>query len=404
MAHFELAPQGEGFARIKVIGVGGAGGNAVNNMIDDGLDDLAEFIVCNTDLQALGRNQAATRVQLGEQVTRGLGAGGNPDVGRKAALEDSQRIVELLQGADMVFIACGLGGGTGTGAAPVIAQAARDMGALTVAVSTMPFKFEGKKRRKRAEEGLEALGQEVDTLIKIPNQKLVEVVDHSVSVADAFRLADKVLLDAVRGITELIRTTGEINVDFADVKAIMRDAGPALMGTGWGEGEGRAIRAAQEAISSPLLEDIGVDGATGILLNITGGSDLKLHEVIEAAELIEAAAHEDVELIYGQVFDQHMTDQVKITVIATGFEPAGRAQDPVAQVQAEARRERPSQIGMPYRAQGSERPLNRVYNRRPDSGSDATRPSSAPRSPATQAMFTDAEIDIPTFIRKQTAD
>lgn len=402
MAHFELEQSAERPARIKVIGVGGAGGNAVNNMIDDGLEGLVEFIVTNTDLQALSRSRAELRVQLGEQVTRGLGAGGEPEMGRKSALEDSQRIAELLQGSDMVFIACGLGGGTGTGAAPVIAQAARDIGALTVAVSTMPFKFEGKRRRRRAEEGLDALGQEVDTLIKIPNQKLLEVVDQSVTVTEAFRLADKVLLDAVRGITELIQVPGEINVDFADVRAIMNNAGPALMGTGWGEGDNRAIMAAQQAISSPLLEDVGVDGATGILMNITGGPDLKLMEVSDAAELIEEAAHDDVNLIYGQVIDQEMKDQVKVTVIATGFEPAEQYEEPVEEMQAEARQRRPSQIGMPYKSQQStERPLARALNRRPDNQEQAKATVHA-RPQSTQAMFSEAEIDIPTFIRKQT--
>lgn len=401
MAHFELEQPTERPARIKVIGVGGAGGNAVDNMIDAGLEGMVEFIVCNTDLQALGRSRSELRVQLGENVTRGLGAGGDPEVGRKSALEDSQRIAELLQGADMIFIACGLGGGTGTGAAPVIAQAARDIGALTVAVSTMPFKFEGKKRRRRADEGLDALGQEVDTLIKIPNQKLLEVVDQSVTVTEAFGLADKVLLDAVQGITELIQVPGKINVDFADVSSIMSNAGPALMGTGWGEGEDRAVKAAQLAISSPLLEDVGVEGATGILMNITGGPDLKLMEISEAAELIEEAAHDDVNLIYGQVIDPEMTDQVKVTVIATGFERVGADAAPVEETQAEARRKRPSQIGTPYRST-KERPLNRVYNRRTNEPNDQQGAVVHSRPQSNQTMFSEAEIDIPTFIRKQT--
>jgi cell division protein FtsZ len=273
---------------------------------------------------------------------------------------------------------------------------------LTVAVSTMPFKFEGKRRRRRAEEGLDSLGQEVDTLIKIPNQKLLEIVDQSVTVTEAFRLADKVLLDAVRGITELIQVPGEINVDFADVRAIMSNAGPALMGTGWGEGDNRAIIAAQQAISSPLLEDVGVDGATGILMNITGGPDLKLIEVSEAAELIEEAAHEDVNLIYGQVIDESMKDQVKVTVIATGFEPVGKTDDISDEAIAEARQRRPSQIGMPYRTQSKERPLARALNRRPDSQDQQAKAMVHARPQSTQAMFSEAEIDIPTFIRKQT--
>lgn len=402
MAHFELEQSAERPARIKVIGVGGAGGNAVNNMIDDGLEGLVEFIVCNTDLQALSRSRAELRVQLGEGVTRGLGAGGEPDMGRKAALEDMPRIGELMQGADMIFIACGLGGGTGTGAAPIIAQVAREIGALTVAVSTMPFNFEGKRRRSRAEEGLISLGNEVDTLIKIPNQKLLEIVDQSVTVKDAFKLADKVLLEAVRGITELIQVAGDINVDFADVCTIMRQAGPALMGTGWGEGEGRAVRAAQMAISSPLLEDVGVDGATGILMNITGGPDLKLIEVSEAADLIESAAHEDVNLIYGQVIDPNMTDQVKVTVIATGFQTANKAADDASdRAKAEVRATRPSQVAMPFRV-SSERPLARALSKRSDPDAAQAKATVHARPQSAQAMFSEAEIDIPTFIRKQT--
>lgn len=402
MALFEIEQSAERPARIKVIGVGGAGGNAVNNMIDDGLEGLVEFIVCNTDLQALSRSRAELRVQLGESVTRGLGAGGDPDIGRKSALEDMPRLGELLQGADMIFIACGLGGGTGTGAAPIIAQVAREIGALTVAVSTMPFKFEGKRRGGRADEGLSNLSNEVDTLIKIPNQKLLEVVDQSVTVTEAFRLADRVLLDAVRGITELIQIPGEINVDFADVRSIMSNAGPALMGTGWGEGDERAIQAAQQAISSPLLEDVGVEGATGILMNITGGPDLKLMEISEAAELIEEAAHDDVNLIYGQVIDPNMSEQVKVTVIATGFELVAASEETANHAQAEVRRTRPSQIGTPYRV-SSERPLARALNRRADQVEQSQAKAMVHARPqTTQAMFSEAEIDIPTFIRKQT--
>jgi cell division protein FtsZ len=403
MAHFELEQSAERPARIKVIGVGGAGGNAVNNMIDDGLEGLVEFIVCNTDLQALARNRAEVRVQLGEGVTRGLGAGGDPDIGRKSALEDMPRIGEFIQGADMIFIACGLGGGTGTGAAPVIAQVAREIGALTVAVSTMPFNFEGKRRRRRALEGLDALAQDVDTLIKIPNQKLLEVVDQNMTVTEAFRMADKVLLDAVRGITELIQIPGEINVDFADVRSIMSNAGPALMGTGWGDGENRAVCAAQQAISSPLLEDVGVDGAMGILMNITGGPDLKLMEVSQAAELIEDAAHEDVNLIYGQVFDPDMTDQVKVTVIATGFDHA-EAQAEVPQVM-EQRRQRPTQQPAQHphhQYRPTERPLARALNRRPEAEPAPAKQMVHARPEPHHAVFNEAEIDIPTFIRKQT--
>lgn len=400
MATFELEQSAERPARIKVIGVGGAGGNAVNNMIDGGLEGMVEFMVANTDLQALSRSRAGLRIQLGEMVTRGLGAGGEPDMGRKAALEDMNRLTELLSGADMVFITCGLGGGTGTGAAPIIAQIAREIGALTVAVATMPFHFEGRKRRRRAEEGLTSLSNEVDTLIRIPNQKLLEVVDESVTVTEAFRMADRVLFDAVGGITELIQTPGEINVDFADVRAIMSCSGPALMGTGWGEGDRRALDAAERAISSPLLEDVGVQGASGILINITGGPDLKLMEVSEAAALIEEAAHEDANIIYGQVIDPDMVDKVKITVIATGFQAEANRAEHADQARAETgrRSQVPSQTPAAFAA--TERPLKRALNRRPEAAEAAqVRADVVARA---QSMFSDAEIDIPTFIRKQT--
>jgi cell division protein FtsZ len=401
MARFELQQPDKHPARIKVIGVGGAGGNAVNNMIDAGLENLVEFIVCNTDLQDLDRSRAEVKVQLGDMVTRGLGAGGDPDIGRKSALEDMNQIGELIQGADMIFIACGLGGGTGTGAAPIIAQQSKELGILTVAVATIPFKFEGRRRRTRAFDGLEALSQEVDTLIKIPNQKLLEVVDRHLSMIEAFKIADKVLLDAVQGITDLIQNSGQINVDFADVRSIMRNAGPALMGTGWGEGDGRAIEAAREAISSPLLEDVGVEGAKGILLHITGGADLALAEVAEAADLIEEAAHEDVNLIFGHVIDDSMGDRVKVTVIATGFQQTQTEEemDDRARAQVETTKRRTSQPpAQPYRA-SSDRSYNRALNRRPEASNTGGEP--APVRVGTP-IFNEAEIDIPTFIRKQT--
>ncbi len=398
MANFEPVQPNKHHARIKVIGVGGAGGNAVNNMIDAGLEQLVEFIVCNTDLQDLERSRAEMKIPLGESVTRGLGAGGDPEMGRKSALEDTNQIGELIQDADMIFIACGLGGGTGTGAAPVIAQKAKEIGALTVAVATTPFGFEGKRRRLRAEEGLDTLGQEVDTLIRIPNQKLLEVVDRDVSFDDAFRIADKVLLDAVQGITDLIPTVGKINLAFADVKTIMNDAGPALMGTGWGEGETRAIDAAREAIASPLLEDVGVDGCTGILIHITGGPDLKLLEASEAAEFVQESAHDNVEVIFGYVVDPDMTDKVKVTVIATGFTPSEESDEVMSRAEARVERDkgRQSQMPLPYRASG-DRTVNRALNRRSDA---------PPKEPVPvrvgSPMYNEAEIDIPTFIRKQT--
>jgi cell division protein FtsZ len=306
-------------AKIKVIGIGGAGGNAINTMIESGLEGV-EFIAANTDAQALQRNLAPEKVQLGTTVTRGLGAGGKPEVGRKSALEDVQRISEVLQNTDMVFITAGMGGGTGTGAAPIISQIARDQGALTVAVVTKPFEFEGQQRFRNASGGLEELTDSVDTVITIPNQKLVTLAEDDITMMDAFKRADDVLVQAVRGISDLIITTGMINVDFADVRAIMSATGRALMGTGFGRGEHRAHDAAQVAINSPLLDDISVEGATGILINFTAGPDIKLREINEAASLIREAADREANIIFGLVTDESMADTVKVTVIATGFD------------------------------------------------------------------------------------
>ncbi len=315
----EFADDAELHARIKVVGVGGSGGNALNTMITSGLEGV-EFIAANTDAQALESNLAPTKIQLGPQLTKGLGAGGNPDVGRKSALEDVQRIQEALAGADMVFITAGMGGGTGTGAAPIIAQIAKDQGALTVGVVTKPFVFEGRKRFRNAEQGTLELMAAVDSIITIPNQKLLDLGDDDLTMLDAFQRADDVLLQAVQGISDLIVNAGMINVDFADVKTIMSKTGRALMGTGYAKGERRALEAAEIAISSPLLDDISVNGATGILINFTAGPDIKLREINEAAKLIQEAAHEDAEIIFGVVTDPDMSDVVKVTVIATGFD------------------------------------------------------------------------------------
>jgi len=306
-------------AKIKVIGVGGGGGNAINTMIVSRLEGV-DFIAANTDLQALESNQSQIKIPLGSKATRGLGAGANPEIGRQAATEDRDRIAEVLQGADMVFVTAGMGGGTGTGAAPVIAEVARELGALTVGVVTKPFGFEGKKRRRHADEGIAALAAAVDTLITIPNERLLMVAGQKTTMLDAFRKADDVLLNAVRGISDLITIPGLINVDFADVKTIMSNMGRALMGTGRAGGERRAIEAAQQAISSPLLEDVSITGATGILINITGGPDLTLYEVNEASTLIQEAAHEDANIIFGSVIDPSIGDELRITVIATGFD------------------------------------------------------------------------------------
>jgi cell division protein FtsZ len=310
-------------ARIKVIGCGGSGGNAVNTMINFGLEGV-EFIVVNTDAQALNNNAAPTRLNIGNAVTRGLGAGADPERGRKAAMEDHQRIKELITGADMVFITAGMGGGTGTGAAPVIAQLAREEGALTVGVVTKPFLFEGRQRSRRAELGLQQLGETVDTLITIPNQKLLMLGEDDLSFVDAFRKADEVLYQAVKGISDLITQNGIVNVDFADVKTVMNSMGRALMGTGIAKGQNRARLAAEMAVSSPLLDDISVDGATGVLINIVGGPDLKMREIQEAASLVQEQAHEDANIIFGASIDEQLGENVKVTVIATGFDAVER--------------------------------------------------------------------------------
>jgi cell division protein FtsZ len=313
-----MAETNELGAKIKVIGVGGGGGNALNTMIGAGLSGV-DFIAANTDCQALQNNKAPTKIQIGAQVTKGLGAGANPEIGRQAALENREQILAVLEGADMVFVTAGMGGGTGTGGAPVIADLARQVGALTVGVVTKPFVFEGKRRQKQAEGGLSELKGAVDTLITIPNQRLLQVANNKTTLLDTFKKADEVLLNAVQGISDLITIPGLINVDFADVRTIMSNMGVALMGTGCAAGEGRALAAAKQAVESPLLEDVTIDGATGILINITGGPDLTLFEVNEASSLIHEAAHEDANIIFGSVIDESMGDLIKITVIATGF-------------------------------------------------------------------------------------
>lgn len=321
MALIELEEEVTTHAKIKVIGVGGGGGNAINTMIASGLEGV-DFIAANTDLQALESNLAPTKIQLGKEITRGLGAGANPDVGREAALENTSQLQEVLQGADMVFVTAGMGGGTGTGAAPVIAKVGKELGCLTVGVVTKPFTFEGRKRMRQAESGIDTLQQQVDTLINIPNERLLSVAGQATTMLDAFRKVDEILLNAVQGISDLIVVHGFINVDFADVRTVMAETGRALMGSGFATGERRALEAAKAAINSPLLEDTTIDGATGILINITGGPDLTLSEINEAALLIQEAAHEDANIIFGSVIDANMEDQVRITVIATGFEPA----------------------------------------------------------------------------------
>lgn len=310
-------------AKIKVIGVGGGGGNAVNRMIQAGIGGI-EFLVANTDQQAMRNSLAPTKIQIGSKLTKGLGAGANPDIGKQAALEDTDRILEALSGSDMIFITTGMGGGTGTGAAPIIASLAAELGALTVAVVTKPFDFEGKRRRVQAEQGIRALRECVDTLITIPNQRLLNFVERATSLGDAFKIADDVLRQAVQGISDLITVPGEINLDFADVRTIMHGMGMALMGTGVSTGEHRAVEAAQRAISSPLLEEASIEGAKGVLINITGGPDMTLFEVHEAASIIQEAADEEANIIFGTVIDPRMKDEIKVTVIATGFDTASK--------------------------------------------------------------------------------
>jgi cell division protein FtsZ len=354
MALLEFDDEPANRAKIKVIGVGGGGGNAINTMIESRLDGV-DFVAANTDIQALESNQAPLKLALGGALTKGLGAGANPEVGRNAALEDISKLTECLQGADMVFVTAGMGGGTGTGAAPIIAQVARECGALTVGVVTKPFGFEGRRRRKQADDGIATLQSCVDTLITIPNDRLLSVAGQKTTMLDAFHKADEVLLNAVQGISDLITIPGLINVDFADVRTIMKEMGRALMGMGRACGERRAIEAAQQAISSPLLEDVNITGATGILINITGGPDLTLFEVNEASTLIQEAAHEEANIIFGSVIDANFVDEVRITVIATGFDKAAAMQyeEPTERT---VERKRATQIAMPYTVPAAARP------------------------------------------------
>lgn len=315
---FELEENANFGANIKVIGIGGGGSNAVQTMIEGGLSGV-EFVVANTDRQALAHNKADGKIQLGQELTKGLGAGANPEIGKRAAIESYNDIVAQLEGADMVFVTAGMGGGTGTGGAPVVAKIAKELGALTIGVVTRPFIFEGKKRKRHADGGIQELKENVDTLIVIPNQKLLSVSSEKTPLLETFKRADQVLLHAVKGISDLINIRGLINLDFADIRTVMAAKGMAIMGSGLATGESRAVEAATQAISSPLLENISIDGATGIIINVTGGSDLTLWEVNEASTLITEAAHEDAEIIFGAVIDEEMGENVSVTVIATGF-------------------------------------------------------------------------------------
>jgi cell division protein FtsZ len=330
-------------AKIKVIGLGGGGSNAINRMMEARFTGV-EFIVANTDVQALRASPAPVKLQLGARLTMGLGAGADPEVGKNAALEDREQIKKLLEGADMVFVTAGLGGGTGTGSAPIVAATAKEMGILTVAVVTKPFAFEGRRRSQQAETGLAELRGVVDTLITIPNQRLLAVVDRGTPLVEAFKVADTVLLQAVQGISDLILVPGLINLDFADVRTIMAGMGMALMGAGVGKGEHRALDAAQKAVASPLLDETSIDGARAILINFTGGPDLSLHEVEEAARVVQEAAHEEAHIIFGAVIDPSMQDEVRITVIATGFSERKEDNQPSGKV---VEIQRPSRPGAP---------------------------------------------------------
>jgi len=404
-------------AVIKVIGVGGGGGNALNTMIESGLGGV-EFIAANTDAQALSHNRAATKVQLGAEITRGLGCGANPDRGRASALEARDRLRELLEGSDMVFVTAGMGGGTGTGAAPIVAEVAREVGALTVGVVTKPFPFEGRVRMKHAGHGLEELHSVVDTLITIPNQRLLSLAGKGTAMKDAFSIADQVLLNAVRGISDLITIHGLINLDFADVRTVMNEAGTALMGTGIGQGDTRAIDAAAAAISSPLLEDLSIEGARGVLINITGGSEMTLFEVNEASSLVHEAAHEDANIIVGAVIDDSLgEDELRVTVIATGLdsedarrtppappEPRRRVPDPVEEIERERAMvdapnvtplREPEPIPVQARAEAPVEPeqQQRVAN----GGQNAEEMAHT----GFESPFED-ELDTPAFLRKRT--
>ncbi len=384
-------------AIIKVVGVGGGGVNAVNRMIEAGLRGV-EFIAVNTDAQALLMSDADVKLDIGRDLTRGLGAGADPDKGRQAAEDHAEEIEEVLKGADMVFVTAGEGGGTGTGGAPVVARIARSLGALTIGVVTRPFSFEGKRRSTQAENGIAALREEVDTLIVIPNDKLLEMTDHHVAILEAFKQADQVLMQGVSGITDLITTPGLINLDFADVKAVMSNAGSALMGIGSARGEDRARAAAEMAVSSPLLE-ASIDGAHGILLAIAGGSDLGLFEVSAAANLIEEAAHEDANIIFGTVIDDALGDEVRVTVIAAGFDGGSppRRQPGVTR-QPDLARQRPAQPATtgpattPAPAQPAAAPTQRP--------ADPWQPAQPPQQrPAPQPSPDDDELDVPDFLK-----
>ena len=378
---FVFEDESERPAKIKVIGIGGGGGNAVNRMATSNFEGV-EFVVINTDAQALKAAPVSSKIQIGEKLTKGLGAGSNPEIGRKAAIEDTDKILSILEGCDMVFITAGLGGGTGTGASPIVANLAKELGILTVAVVTKPFDFEGRVRARQAEDGLMELRAGVDTLIAIPNQRLLNVVERQTSFLDAFRIADSILQQAAQGISDLVVIPGIINLDFADVRTIMSEKGLALMGTGTASGESRAAEAANRSINSPLLEDISIEGAKGVLINITGSSNLSLYEVNEASSVISQAAHPDAHVIFGAVIDEKLADEMKVTVIATGFDSITKKMDEDSK----------ATDFRAFHGRNLDRP---TYLRKKGRGQDG-RPDQLLLRP-----FDDEDLEIPTFLRKQ---
>ena len=380
----------ENSAKMKVIGVGGAGGNAINTMVEGGLQGV-DFISINTDAQALEQNKAQSKIQIGKRLTQGLGAGANPEIGRRAIEEDKDEVVDTLQNADMVFITAGMGGGTGTGAAPIVAEIAKDHGALTVGIVTKPFHFEGMKRMQRADQGIEELRRNVDTLIIIPNQRLFAVVDKSTPLLDAFKVADEVLLHATKGISDLIAIPGLINLDFADVRTVMAEMGHALMGTGYSNGEGKAVQAAQQAISSPLLEGVSIKGAQGVLVNITGGPQMTLHEISEATTIIYEEAGDKANIIFGAVIDENLQDSIFVTVIATGFDSDSRFQNVPKRIE-EKEQERVN-LDLPT--------FMREKQKQPNVVKTIALKQEAPRQENGDLKLPLDDFDIPTFLRKQ---
>ncbi|MEX0979880.1 MAG: cell division protein FtsZ [Gemmatimonadota bacterium] len=376
-------------ARMKVVGVGGAGGNAVNRMVDEDLEGV-DFISANTDAQALKSSRALTTIQLGKKLTRGLGAGARPEIGRQAIAESADEVRKSLEGADLVFITAGMGGGTGTGAAPIIGEIAREMGALTIAIVTRPFAFEGKKRMRQGDQGLAELRRTVDTMIVVPNDRILSVVGKGTTFRDALKKADEVLLHATQGISDLIRVSGEVNVDFADVRTIMSCRGPALMGSGFGEGENRAQEAAQEAISSPLLDNVSIGGARGVLINITGGMDLAIDEVTQISTMIQEEAGDEAEIIFGAVHDPSLEGKIRVTVIATGFD-------------GEEDRREPQILRPDFRRQTQQRPQAQPMRAAAGAGANASAGVMPMNRFPERVVSRDqiGELDIPTFIRRQ---